>query len=269
MTENTEFRIENLDIETVEEGHEEVSAGHFSGIANDVEADVVGVLANESLDDEFSLIRAILSEAPSKDSFELLVDVLLTDFDDRCIAFEYVFDHLESWPDECRVWPTKRNELVINREKLEVMSLVRALDLSRIDVSDFGFLDDWENVVRLNLNECKNLTSLDCLVGLRDLKYLSISHCMNLRDFRGVSKLRFMEELDMRGCTGLNDLELLSGLRSLRCLNISFCTHLNNIDGLLGLFYLGRIVAVFCPKISKKDLIFWHNRLGEEFICDL
>ncbi len=127
---------------------------------------------------------------------------------------------------------------------VEVNEEQKSFDLRESDISDYGFLKNYNWVEDL-LIEDKNLVDLDFLKDCTQLKSLTLN--CGASDFQVIGTLSQLLFLDICS-SNLTNLNFLSGL-SLDFLNCSYCDKLQDITGLdgmtsltfLGLFQCGGV----------------------------
>lgn len=127
---------------------------------------------------------------------------------------------------------------------VEVNEEQKSFDLRESDISDYGFLKNYNWVEDL-LIEDENLVDLDFLKDCTQLKSLTLN--CGATDFQVIGTRSQLVSLDVLS-PNLTDLNFLSGL-SLDFLNCSYCDKLQDITGLdgmtsltfLGLFQCGGV----------------------------
>ena len=110
---------------------------------------------------------------------------------------------------------------------VEVNEEQKSFDLRESDISDYGFLKNYNWVEDL-LIEDENLVDLDFLRDCTQLKSLTLN--CGASDFQVIGTLSQLVSLDIHSLN-LTDLNFLSGL-SLDFLNCSYCDQLQDITGL-------------------------------------
>ncbi len=127
---------------------------------------------------------------------------------------------------------------------VEVNEEQKSFDLRESDVSDYGFLKNYNWVEDLMIED-ENLVDLDFLKDCTQLKSLTLN--CGASDFQVIGTLPQLLFLDVHS-PNLTDLDFLSGL-SLDFLSCSYCENLRDITGLegmtsltfLGLFQCGEV----------------------------
>ncbi|KAI4296999.1 hypothetical protein L6164_036911 [Bauhinia variegata] len=155
---------------------------------------------------------------------------------------------------------------------LEEVELYCCSNLLRVHPSILSL----HKLVRLNLSDCKALTSLKSSIHLSSLRYLSLGHCSRLKEFSvtsenmidlnlastainelpsSIGSLNKLESLLLDGCKSLKNLPSnLANMKSLRSLRIHGCIQLDasNLHNLLdGLWSLQELLLEQCCNLFE------------------
>jgi hypothetical protein len=104
----------------------------------------------------------------------------------------------------------------------------------------------------LHLHGCEQLSSLQGLEGLSNLKELSVDECEAIQDLTPLEDLS-LRELSLRGCTGVQRIDTLASLHSLESLDLSGCASVTDLSPLANLPNLERLVLEGCGALFKKQ----------------
>ncbi|BEU25583.1 hypothetical protein [Paraburkholderia sp. 22B1P] len=140
---------------------------------------------------------------------------------------------------------------------------------------EFGRLrsDDYDRVEKLNLSGRQNLSEINGLKILNELKELDLSGCTSLRDISVLQRLRKLRTLQLANCPqvsslapleslpdlsllsleachGINDIGPLWNLRGLAYLNLSGCSSIFDVEDLARLDQLNTLILANCPNIT-------------------
>ncbi|XP_056166975.1 disease resistance protein L6-like isoform X2 [Syzygium oleosum] len=87
-----------------------------------------------------------------------------------------------------------------------------------------------ENLLELDVMNCKSLVRLSGLSSLRKLKILRIFSCSQLIEIRDLGEMESLETLSIIACTSIERLPDLSKLHGLRSLSVNHCESLQGLS---------------------------------------
>ena len=128
---------------------------------------------------------------------------------------------------------------------VEVNEEQKSFDLRESDISDYGFLKNYNWVENLMIED-ENLVDLDFLKDCTQMKSLTLN--CGASDFQVIGTLSQLVSLDVLS-PNLTDLNFLSGL-SLDFLNCSYCDKLQDITGLNGMTSLAFLSLFQCGEVE-------------------
>ena len=141
---------------------------------------------------------------------------------------------------------------------VEVNEEQKSFDLRESDISDYGFLKNYNWVEDLMIED-ENLVDLDFLKDCTQLKSLTLN--CGASDFQGIGTLSQLLSLDIHS-PNLTDLNFLSGL-SLDFLNCSYCDTLQDITGLNGMTSLTFLSLFQCGEVEDFSALQSLSGLGQ------
>lgn len=139
---------------------------------------------------------------------------------------------------------------ILKMENLSKLSNLERLELCNTNISRLENLENLRNLKTLLLKDCRNgsFKQFENLANLKSLVELQISPCQDITSLEGIGNLINLKSLTMNGHS-LTTIKNVAGLKNLETLDLSFGT-LDNVGDLNSLTKLTRIDFTF-NKIRK------------------
>ncbi len=121
------------------------------------------------------------------------------------------------------------------------------------EMTDLQPLAALTNLRHLGLSFCTGVTDLQPLASLTNLEFLDLSVCTGVTDLQPLAGLADLRSLDLRGCTGVTDLRPVARLANLRHLRLAFCTRVTDLQLLAGLTNLELLDLSGCTGLTDLE----------------
>ena len=147
----------------------------------------------------------------------------------------------ETWTDDTIIAFTNAEMLELIRETTGITERdITAGDVKGITKIPYGLTDGWKGsleplkyfkgLVELRLCQNNEVTNLDAINGLTNLKTLEIYLCDNIVDINGISYLSNLQTLNLVACDNVKDIRALENLINLQKLGIDDCGNISEED---------------------------------------
>ena len=159
---------------------------------------------------------------------------------------EFYYNARENWL--LVAWPSNEEVPKLLQFCPPILETLQIYDLT---VSSIPSLAHLNQLTKLVISQCYNLTALPGLEKLTLLTELNLSGCKNLSVLPGLEELTQLTELNLSECVSLSTLPSLENLAQLRSLTISQCMHLADLPGLDNLSQLNSLVLHNCSSFTR------------------
>lgn len=152
-------------------------------------------------------------------------------------------------------------------EALSGCSSIEILRLNDTGIASIEFLAVAKGLAEININDCKNLKSINGIEKLTNLTRLDLIGLHKLTDLGPLLRLDKLEDLRLFNLTAIKELPEFKPLVSLRSILIKGCDALTDVSSLASVETLNSVHIEECPKLRSCPVT-WPKNLQRLWLQD-
>lgn len=164
---------------------------------------------------------------------------------------EYIEKVLNPALSNLREWPNIDIRLLADLAGIISMPKLHVISGSCLRNQDLDFLNYFTGVTELRLWLCRQIKSIDPIIGLNNLRHLMLAELNQVQDFGALRTCSRLEYLELWGVQWFNNPDLVSNLSKLRYLRFKEIRELEDLTPIGNLSSLETLSISGCSKIKN------------------